>query len=1038
LIIGWSLGLILSNCTANGQTYKFRHFRTDDGIPQPFTYCIEQDDQGYLWVGTGKGLVRFDGFGFSVFNENIGLKEAIVTTSFKDTKGRIWFGNDHGNIILLEHNELQPVEIKKQLTTSIIGFAEDANGSIWVASQNSGVVSIDIQLRTEHFSDISKGILVQDILIVEDKLFLGHNNGSTVNTIIDGEPVNARNIPDLDEISVNCISADKNGTIWFGTGSNGVFKYFIDTDKIDFLQPYKNNLPPNIQEIIFDQNGDIWIATFGDGVIKYSLTENDELKEFVHYNKTNGAEHNHIKDVFQDREGNIWIAKFGDGIATLINKSVVFYMDDHKEGENILSLEINNGHQLIGTNNGLLMIDRNASLKDQDLKFDTRVPKDDITAIHTTNDGTVWIGTKNSGLYRRINGSFKNFHLENDRLSKTVTFITSKDEQLWVATRNGVYGILDGSINNHLNTMTGLGHNAVNHILIDTKDRVWISTNNNGLSVLDGDEILRVNINEEGDLFNIMSTIQDANEDMWIATYGNGVYHMSNGSIERFTPNEGLHSSFCYSLLADKKGKVWIGHHGGISTIDVETKVVTIFDKNQGITSDMNPNAVLIDENENIWFGTNNGLVRYDPEKDKPNTVPPVVNITAVKIFDEEMDLSRSIDLSPDLYKIRFEFLGVSMKNSDEVTYQYKLEGYDLEWSDLTRSNFAIYNRVGAGELVFKLKACNSDGICTEQATVIPLLIRTPIWQRWWFIVSAMIVAVLIIRQIVHIRERNQLKVQEFLKNKLDERTVEVRAKSAEIEQKNKDITDSLNYAKHIQEAILPEDKKLKELFPGSFIFHQPRDIVSGDFYWFKRYEQKFLLACADATGHGVPGAFMSMIGSILLRDLSNMRNVDSPEKLLDKLDLEIRSLLKQRTDGVTSNDGMDITICEIDLESRKLRTASAMHSIFINRNGKLERVKGDRHSIGGTKLNGSPLHFSMQEYALEPGDKIYLFSDGFQDQFGGMDGKKLKIKGAVDLIKSIMDRPMDEQSDLLRNKFRSWMNGFEQVDDVLFIALQV
>ena len=525
---------------------------------------------------------------------------------------------------------------------------------------------------------------------------------------------------------------------------------------------------------------------------------------------------------------------------------------------------------------------------------------------------------------------------------------------------------------------------------------------------------------------------------VWIATYGNGIFKLEDGNAVGFKKQDGLFSDFCYSLDADNNGNLWVGHHGGISRLDIPTGSIRLFDRNYGISNHCNPNAISIDEDQNVWFGTESGLLRYDPSKDIKNRVAPAVDITAIEVFDTNVDPASSIDLPADVYKIKFEFLGISLKNSNEVTYQYKLEGHDLDWSEPTTDRQAVYSRINPGSYVFKLRACNSDGFCTQKDLLLPINIQLPFWQKWWFISVSAIAAILILIFIIKRRERNQRKLQEYLQDTLDERTKEVQAKSAEIAKKNKDITDSLSYAKHIQEAILPEHDKLKELFPESFIFHQPRDIVSGDFYWFKRFGQKFVIACADATGHGVPGAFMSMIGSILLRDLSTMHDIDSPDKMLDLLDSEVRALLKQRNDGVTSNDGMDITVCEIDLESRVLRTASAMHSIFLSRNGSIERVKGDRHSIGGFKLNGTPLRFSLQEHQLEPGDKIYLFSDGLPDQFGGLAGKKLKIKGALDLLGEVTHCTMDEQADLLRNKFKSWMNGFEQVDDVLLIGIQV
>jgi serine phosphatase RsbU (regulator of sigma subunit) len=260
----------------------------------------------------------------------------------------------------------------------------------------------------------------------------------------------------------------------------------------------------------------------------------------------------------------------------------------------------------------------------------------------------------------------------------------------------------------------------------------------------------------------------------------------------------------------------------------------------------------------------------------------------------------------------------------------------------------------------------------------------------------------------------------------------------AEIEHKNKDITDSINYAQRIQASILPPVSKIAENFSDSFVFYQPRDIVSGDFYWFDRVnESKFLIVCADSTGHGVPGAFMSMIGTTLIKDICMRNNIVSPSDVLATLDREITSTLNQNLDPKgKSTDGMDITVCEFDVKNHYLRFSSAMRPIMMLHKGELIYVRGSRSSIGGYITEQK--EFEDQGFQLEPGDIVYLFSDGYPDQFGGPLGKKYKMARLKNLMTDICHKPMDEQYNHVKNNFNLWKGDFEQVDDVLFMGIQI
>ena len=512
-----------------------------------------------------------------------------------------------------------------------------------------------------------------------------------------------------------------------------------------------------------------------------------------------------------------------------------------------------------------------------------------------------------------------------------------------------------------------------------------------------------------------------------------------NDSVINITVKEGLKSNYCYSIISDDSLYVWIGHRLGLSRVNINTLKVTVFDSDNGINGDFNQNAAILQKNKDeLYFGATNGLVSYDVKEGFKEKTEPKTNILHVFISDKEYDFRKPIVLPYSAYKLRIEYIGLNYADPEAVSYQYKLEGYDLDWSEITTSRVALYPRVEDGEYTFLLKAINSDGVVTKIPVSISIRVKLPVWKTWWFISILSIIIILLVIIIIKYRERKQKQIQEYLEERLDERTREVVEQKEEIEIKNRDITDSINYAQRIQSSILPPIKRLQQYFSGSFIFYQPRDIVSGDFYWFdKMNENKFVIVCADSTGHGVPGAFMSMIGTTLIKDVCVRNDIDAPSKILFNLDKELRSTLNQNMEAEQSNDGMDIIVCEIDIRSSYLRYASAMRPMIIYRGGEQIYIKGSRNSVGGQYDKDEKI-FKDEGIQLDKGDLIYMFSDGYPDQFGGSVGKKFKMVRLKNLIEDIHQKPMEEQYEYVKSTFNLWREDFEQVDDVLFMGIKI
>ena len=303
---------------------------------------------------------------------------------------------------------------------------------------------------------------------------------------------------------------------------------------------------------------------------------------------------------------------------------------------------------------------------------------------------------------------------------------------------------------------------------------------------------------------------------------------------------------------------------------------------------------------------------------------------------------------------------------------------------------------------------------------------------------------------IVLIHSRYSLTKKEIIARlTLAESNKELEIKNEIIEEKNKDIRDSINYAQGIQQAILPDRDELQKVLPESFVLFQPKDIVSGDFYWFEIKKDSILIAAADCTGHGVPGALMSMIGNTFLHEIVNEKNISKASEILEILRERIIKTMKKRSDGAESKDGMDIALISLKLKIEnlklenaeqkipKLEYAGAFNPLWIIRDKKLIEIKADKFPVGA-HISRSLENFTNNEIELQKGDAIYIFTDGYADQFGGPAGKKFKYKQLLELLLSIQDKGMEEQKNILNITIEKWKGALEQVDDICVIGVRV
>lgn len=253
-------------------------------------------------------------------------------------------------------------------------------------------------------------------------------------------------------------------------------------------------------------------------------------------------------------------------------------------------------------------------------------------------------------------------------------------------------------------------------------------------------------------------------------------------------------------------------------------------------------------------------------------------------------------------------------------------------------------------------------------------------------------------------------------------------------DKQKKELEDSILYASYIQKAMLPDKKEISRVFPDNFIFYQPRDVVSGDFYWFYRIRQKVVIAAADCTGHGVPGAFMSVLGISVLNQIILAHKEINAAGVLNQLREHVMKSLHQTGSMGEQKDGMDISLCIIDLEENTLDYAGALNPLYLVRNNNLIEYKPDRMPIG---ISPEERSFTNNSISLEKDDMLYLFSDGFPDQFGGNEGNKFKYKAFRELLTQVSSMPAGEQRQVIEQTFTDWRGNMAQIDDVLVLGVR-
>jgi ligand-binding sensor domain-containing protein/serine phosphatase RsbU (regulator of sigma subunit) len=1058
---------------------KIITFTTDDGLANNRVASIVEDRQGCIWLSTDAGISKYNPAikknsnikVFTNFTMAQGLLSNYVITSTIDKNGNIWFGTDKGvsrcNPI---KKEIKGFSYFTNFTTNqglsnnfILSILEDKAGNIWFGSngglskytpiikdgitigggftnldQSHGLVSNSVRCITED----SQGNLWAGTAVGLSKYnpFIKPGKGAKLFT-------NFTTAQGLPQNAVYSIVEDDKGCLWFGSSGKGLSKY--DGNSIVSFSKQEGLTYSQVWSITEDQNEDLWFAT-SSGISKYNgrfftnfdiqgvmssirFVLEDRMgniwfasslgvtkyngKFFTNYNMAQGFPHNTVLSIAEDKKGNLWFGTYGAGVCKY-------------DGNRIDAIEKQGDKGLLDQDdlkkiNGKYVKSFTTYTTAQGLSGNT------VKCIVTDKNGNLWFGTNGNGVTKFDGTFFTNYSKEHGLPQNTILSIfEDKNGNLWFGTAGG--GVCrfnpsakNNTVTNAFTTYTsaqGLASDVVYAIKEDTLNNIiWFGTNL-GLSAL---------------------TFSP-----FPADKGRPVFE--NFNFNTGYPIKDLNTS---SLCIDKKGVIWAGTSEKLVRFDYKA-----------LRKSSKPLPLLIQgvkiHGEDIsWYNLKNGQIEVDSlillneevmtfgrplSEDQRDSMREKFSKVKFDSISRFYPLPQNLVLPYNHNNITFDFLAIETSRPYMVKYQYFLEGYDHGWSAITNKTNATFGNIQEGDYTFKLKAQSPEGVWSNFITY--RFKVTPPWYRtWWMYLSYLSAGFLFIVILIRWRERNLMVEKVILENKVELRTKELEEKNKIVEEqkeivleKNQKITDSINYAKRIQHAILPSEELIRSYLPDSFIFYRPKDIVSGDFYWFTSNGNKLVIAIADCTGHGVPGAFMSMIGNTLLNEIINVKNISEPNQILDHLNKGVVSLLHQSaSEPMEQDDGMDISILAIDKTNNEIEYAGANHIAYLFNPTVQKTLKGDVFSIGGM-FGKTDISFSSQKVKVEKGATIYLFTDGFMDQFGGEKNTKFLSSNFLQLIQNVQSYDLVEQKRIIDAAFNSWKGNIVQTDDVLLMGIRL
>lgn len=1065
---------LLSQINKNGIPF-IKNYSKDVYNASEQNWAICQDKRGVMYFGNNDG-------GVLVYNgdkwEKVKIQNNEVRSLAVDSLGFVYVGGNN------EFGYLAPDIQGKQRYYSLCKNGIDTLnfGKIWKTYTKGDEVYFCSNMYIFLFKNrkFVKSIHSNEggffSFLVQDNLYWGNYHvGLQVAVNDTTELVNGGEFYIDKDIFV--ILPFTNDELFIGTIVQGCFIYNTITGESKNITSINNDFK-DLSDLLINgqlyngiqlQDGNYAFATINYGCVII----NKEGRIIEQYTKENGLPDISVTDVYQNNEGILWLSSV-NGIS-YVEYNTPFRKFDAISGiDGIITAVINfNEHLYVGTTVGLFY-----------QKFDeNKLPYFELVSDinHFVWSMTVFkIGLEKEKLlvatarntYELINPN-KVIAINNSKYTNCNVLYQSKINQnkLYVGSEFGINSV--EWINGKWKCYDRYTEpkEDIKSIFEDTDGNIWAGGGLNGISKINSDsKITHYDVNsglpylDDNNIYNI-------NGEILIATRA-GIYYYVKEK-DRFEKYNGfgekyfLSSNQVRSINKLKENEYWIVSKDLKTNFEYLEKVT--LSQDHIINIDDIPFKRLIrssfhdinlDKNSGVWITTSDAVYHYQEKlnDDFSNNYNSIISKVEMGIDSvifwgtyyndtahyyvatvQPKELTKTVEYRDNSFQFYFS---TPFFPSDDIAYSSKLVGFDNKWSNWENKTDRPFTNLDEGHYIFQVKAKNIYGIESEIASY-EFYIKPP-WYRTlfaYFIYTVLAIFIIIIIVKIYTRrlEQEKIRLEQIVKERTEEvvkQKDELEIQRDEIADKNRSITDSIEYAKRIQNAVLPSQELAQEILPEHFILFRPRDIVSGDFYWMTKKGDNIVIIAADCTGHGVPGAFMSMLGVSFLNEIVNRHQVTSADGILNSLRTDIKKTMGQRGKEGEAKDGMDIALCIIDLVEMKMQYAGAYNPLYLYRNNELIEYKADRMPIGiYVKEKES---FTNNLIDLQKGDVFYIASDGYQDQFGGEDGQKFKTKKYKELLLEIHQKPMAEQCKILNTTIDKWRGKWEQVDDIIVLGIRI
>ncbi|MCC6369614.1 MAG: SpoIIE family protein phosphatase [Bacteroidia bacterium] len=1066
LFILLSSFLLLTN-VIKAQQLRFKAITSENGLSTNFVHCIMQDDKGFMWFGTQDGLNKYNGFDSKIFkndpSDTNSLRGSEIFCLSQINTNLILIGTDNGLHFFNPVNEkFQRISKRNKgllgKITTIYKLDESkalvgTENNLYLVDVNQKSILLSVFNVTEPLNvscvykfnntifvgTMDKGLWKLDAKYKAQRFWLGDQKGGAKYI-----PVEFENATSLCEY---------NQHLYIATYGKGIYILNKDLQLTGTVNFGGFNENSNFITDFTIKNNRIYAAT------EYGLVLQDlDSERFLYFHKTDkpfSLSSNGCTSVFLDAEKNCWVGTQLSGVNVAFSRALKFPISNfnlESEFANVFSFcETKPGFALVGGVKTFHELNLITGEKNDLSKF---LSSGTALCILRENENIYWVGTWGNGLFRYDKATNSAKNILDIKLGGTIVYLHLNGDKLYAGSvGDGLFRINTSNFETtRFTEKDGLPDPSVNYIFKDSKDNVWLGTYEGGLVKMSGYDannklpITQVykNTGLPSQLASniVLAINEDKNGNIWLATSTGLSKLKPDGSFYNFYEKDGLSNAYLYSLLKDSTGNFWMTSNSGIIRFNPELPEKEIEFKNYSIKDGLiNPEysmgAACSSNSGKIYVGGTKGFNVFSPSQIKDNLNAPASYVVGYKRGGKDVPTDsliiykKHLQLSWSENFFQFELAALDYTDPGKNKFMYMLEGYDNDWSTPTTVRYVSYTELPGGDYTFKVKATNSDGTWNETPYQITITVVPPFWKTKTFYVLIIVIGLGSVIGYTQYRTRAIKKVNKILEAKVEERT-------KELHEKNLDITASIQYAKRIQEAILPAKDQIYSKMGKIFILYRPKDIVSGDFYWFAEKNGVKIFAVVDCTGHGVPGAFMSMIGHNLLNQIVLENGITDPADILNHLHRGIQAALRQGHNVISTNDGMDVSMITINSATAQVQWAGANRPlVLLSPEGEFSRLEGDKFPVGGAQAHVDRM-FTCKAVEAKKGSMAYMFSDGYADQFGGEKGKKFMVKRLHETLVAIHQQPAGEQQNELEKQFLEWKKEHEQVDDVLVVGIGI